>query len=744
MSSNIRTILFSLIITAFFGLTAAAQLPPGTAQMNPFESGLGTRIEHWVSKVGDIPGAEETNFDDSGWSPIGIGDTIPGNVFWLRTKLSLPPELNGKPVFLTMAVNNSATVYVDGKQLFAFHSQGSALMTRSADASHTYVIAMRGLKDTGNGNFTYASYRTVGSTQIVTIGDAINTLGPFTSINSQPVSGWLYKTNIGSKASKPGTSTSSWDKVFLPYSMGNSALQAWFRTEYSRSEKINGLDTAGDTFTLDFSLRTTADIYINGKKVQSIQGSGSLDITRKLPPGKTVTLAVKVMDMGGYGKLSGVREHAHALDTIQSSAAELIAKLKRAKLFFEQHPAPPADTIAAIRAMESEIRDIEKLTSAEALQNKLNTLSRALDPVDKRLAEFPAFHQGPYLQNVTQNSITVMWETLVPATSELHYGRNFLNRVVRDDTPKTIHELTITGLEPETEYMYAAVSGSLAAPTSKFRTAINRDTPFKFAVWGDNRTDPVSHESVVDAMIKCEPDIAVNVGDVVSAGNVYEQWSSEYFVPMRRLAIDTPTYIAIGNHEYGGYGYGSRVPWFEKFVSHPGDIDYYYSFVYGNSFFLVLDPTREIGIEQVRPGSEQYNWMLGQFESEAYKNATFRFVFFHEPPYSECWGRNYYDGEPKLRRDLVPLLEKYDVDMVFSGHTHDYERGQWPKPDGPYYIISGGGGSSLDDTRHKDWEQIDTYSFIYHHIMLSINGGHLKFEAIDRLGNVFDSFEINK
>jgi len=338
-----------------------------------------------------------------------------------------------------------------------------------------------------------------------------------------------------------------------------------------------------------------------------------------------------------------------------------------------------------------------------------------------------------------------MWETLVPAPSTVYYGKSYVDQhSVSDPEPKKVHEITISGLETETIYKYCAVSRNLASPVSTFKTAIRRDTPFKVTVWGDSRSDPTSHESVVNSMILEKPDIAVNVGDVVLRGHIYDLWSDEYFTPIRRFAINTPTYIAIGNHEFGGYSYGGNVPWFDLFVSHPAPNDYYYSFMYGNTFFMALNPHEEPGSHQIRPGSDQYNWMVAQLESEEYKNAAFRLIFLHEPPYSECWTSGYYDGEPELRRDFVPLMEKYKMDIVFAGHTHDYERGQWPKPDGPYYIITGGGGASLDDTHHKDWEQIDIYKFIYHHVLLTIDGNHLKFEAIDRNNKVFDSFEIKR
>jgi len=97
-----------------------------------------------------------------------------------------------------------------------------------------------------------------------------------------------------------------------------------------------------------------------------------------------------------------------------------------------------------------------------------------------------------------------------------------------------------------------------------------------------------------------------------------------------------------------------------------------------------------------------------------------------------------------VRWYVVPLIEKYGVDIVFSGHTHDYEHGQWPRPGGPHYVITGGAGGGLDDTQYKDWPQIQTYKFVHHFSFVSIDGKTLKYEAVGDDGKVFDSFEVKK
>ncbi len=157
---------------------------------------------------------------------------------------------------------------------------------------------------------------------------------------------------------------------------------------------------------------------------------------------------------------------------------------------------------------------------------------------------------------------------------------------------------------------------------------------------------------------------------------------------------------------------------------------------------------------------------------KASESAQWIFAFKHQPPYSEGWSGGYYDGEPYIRNDLVPLLEQYGVDMLFAGHTHDYERGLPHPPYNPatgernttVYIITGGGGSSLDDHKYKEWGQIDVPDhratphsnekdegqyYKYHYCWVRVDGGSLEFEAREVLpdgrdGGVFDRFRLQK
>jgi len=64
-----------------------------------------------------------------------------------------------------------------------------------------------------------------------------------------------------------------------------------------------------------------------------------------------------------------------------------------------------------------------------------------------------------------------------------------------------------------------------------------------------------------------------------------------------------------------------------------------------------------------------------------------RIVVLHHPPYT-CGG---YLGDVRVRRRWVPLFERSGVQLVLSGHDHNYQRFS---SRGTAYVVHGGGGAS--------------------------------------------------
>jgi len=345
----------------------------------------------------------------------------------------------------------------------------------------------------------------------------------------------------------------------------------------------------------------------------------------------------------------------------------------------------------------------------------------------------PLNQYGSYLQNVTRESITIMWETpFNPIGSKLRY------RLVGDTTwieksfseEKTIHEIPLLGLIPDTTYEYqVSMDGSSQWSPSwpaVFTTAPDASQTFRAAVYGDSRTQYEQHREVVKSIAKNEPDILLHIGDMVEEGKNYKNWDREFFHPTADLIAYVPLYPVIGNHEYNG----SERMWYYDFFSLPGN-EQWYAFTYGCARFVILD-----SIVSFSPGSSQYSWLVEEFQSSGYINSKWQIVLLHHPPYTSGGHRG---DERPIADYLVPLFEANGVDMVFSGHNHQYERSI---KDGIYYIVSGGGGAYLyggfPNLSLNPYSQVR--NAIYHHTTLDFHcsDDYLEFNAWDISLNLVD------
>jgi Calcineurin-like phosphoesterase. len=102
--------------------------------------------------------------------------------------------------------------------------------------------------------------------------------------------------------------------------------------------------------------------------------------------------------------------------------------------------------------------------------------------------------------------------------------------------------------------------------------------------------------------------------------------------------------------------------------------------------------------EPIVKGSAQYNWLKEELNSPEFKQAKYKVVMFHHPPHSlgdnivpaytdpvqivdrdeqgniKMVRYEYPKEKDYMIRDVVPLLEKADVQLVFYGHSHLWNR----------------------------------------------------------------------
>jgi acid phosphatase type 7 len=352
----------------------------------------------------------------------------------------------------------------------------------------------------------------------------------------------------------------------------------------------------------------------------------------------------------------------------------------------------------------------------------------------------------PYLQHSTQTTMAIMWETNLHANSMVEFGEKLpLTSYVNENKPKTIHELILTELKPETNYFYRVISKDknndvAASEIYTFKTAVREIAAFAFVVLGDSRTYPARFEKIAKLAYAERPNFVLHVGDVVNNGKKKHEWALEYLNPASVLMSRIPTYVAIGNHE-------RNARWYYEYSCYP-EPENYYSFKYGNAEFFIVDTN-----EKLKPASKQMKWLNKVL---AASSAKWKFVAHHHPPYSSDendYGDTYREhstlGDLKVRK-LVSLYEKYHVDIVWVGHIHTYER-SWPiknnevnQEEGVIYIQAGGGGAELEDfapTRTwfaakllRNWQ----YCFV------NIHKGTLQMMAYDINGQMYDFLELKK
>ena len=339
--------------------------------------------------------------------------------------------------------------------------------------------------------------------------------------------------------------------------------------------------------------------------------------------------------------------------------------------------------------------------------------------------------KGPYLQNVSENSITIMWESTQPLVGKVRYGKLSVNEYeeVEGDSP-TIHEVVLTGLTTETDYRYQVVSGDFKSEIFTFKTAVKKDSPFSFAAYGDNKAGPFNYRRVAKLISSKDPNFVFHNGDFVQRGNVYRQWEKLFFNPAREMINHIPLFGAIGNHE-------DNSPNYYNYFSFPGN-ERWYSFDFGNSHFIILDTEESL----IQEGSDEIKWLINDLEN---RTATWTFVGSHHPPFTA--GGNYYRKSRLVRKNLLhPIFEKYGVDVVFSGHDHNYERSEpivGKDGENPVtYIVCGNGGTPLRYIGRREWTHYAERVFGF--VLVKIDGSRLHFQAFNIDNEVIDEFTLDK
>ena len=288
-----------------------------------------------------------------------------------------------------------------------------------------------------------------------------------------------------------------------------------------------------------------------------------------------------------------------------------------------------------------------------------------------------ALTRGPVAESVTQLSAIISFRTAAPAHAFV-----ILQNGARIDAGSGVdHVARLTRLTPGRRYTYTVRTGSGVLATGRFRAAPARAGRFTFAVVGDFGSGDKNETAVASLIESWHPDFVLTVGD-----NAYPQGSPELldrdiFDPYAAVMRESAWFPALGNHDVKANGGQPELDAFHSLGS-----ERWYRFTWGNAAVTVLDSDVSVG-----PGSPQLRFARGALALPS----CFRFAAWHHPPW-EPPGRRF---SPGLRRNIVPLVEKDGVQVVFEGHLHAYARSR--PHHGVLYVAVGTGGADLDNDADK-------------------------------------------
>jgi len=269
-----------------------------------------------------------------------------------------------------------------------------------------------------------------------------------------------------------------------------------------------------------------------------------------------------------------------------------------------------------------------------------------------------------------------------------------------------------------------------AAPVAAMSASTETQPPagkdtVKFLVLGDSGTGDRAQNEVAAQMWASHAvfpyEFAIMLGDNLYGSERPQDFVAKFERPYKpMLDANMPFYAALGNHDdpnqrfYKQFGMGGQR---------------FYTFQKNDVRFFVLDSNYM--------DKDQQRWLEEELSKS---NSKWKIAYFHHPLYSS--GAT-HGSEVDLRAIIEPLFIKYNLNVVFAGHEHFYERIKPQK--GIAYFTEGGSaklregnivGSTGLTAKGFDTEQ----SFM----LIELDGDVMRFQTISRRGKRVDSGEVRR
>ncbi|KAJ1950200.1 hypothetical protein FBU59_000792 [Linderina macrospora] len=286
-------------------------------------------------------------------------------------------------------------------------------------------------------------------------------------------------------------------------------------------------------------------------------------------------------------------------------------------------------------------------------------------------------------------------------------------------------------------------------------------------VMADNQNGPSNFRKVLARISKFygsnTPDSILHVGDSVQTARSLKDWQKQLFSPMEDIGgmqHRTPTIFVPGNHDHDKRRKPNNSNLYTDMyhglfdsedLGNSAVVDgkyhrFYHSVSVGTARIIVLDAEC--------PSAEQSEFLEHELQSPEFQNAEFKIVAIHIPPYIEFWDPYTWNDKGEkhwgehIRIEYDPMFRKYGVDLVISGHQHNYQRSTvhrgpgYERDDPITYAIVGGAGGRLDLRRVEDYHMYNVTYLDHHFVSLDIESKRLHWVARNIADETVDEFVL--
>lgn len=210
--------------------------------------------------------------------------------------------------------------------------------------------------------------------------------------------------------------------------------------------------------------------------------------------------------------------------------------------------------------------------------------------------------------------------------------------------------------------------------------AASEPTTTTLAVFGDSGAGTALQANIAQRVSSRSPAGILHTGDMFYGNAENGQLESHFFGPYRELMAKSCMFPCMGNEDFvhdflieghftlDGAGAGTQAR--------------HYAFDFGPARVVVLD-TEQLYSGFIVPSlagtpadSSQLEWLCAQLSAAQAIDTPWLIVVCHVPPFTI--GAHAGDAKVhEIRALLSPYFTEYGVDLVLSGHDHNYQR-SWP------------------------------------------------------------------